>query len=328
LNNAIKFTSTGSIGLHVARADNNQRMLTFSVSDTGPGIAADELDMLGGAFIQAQAGITAKEGTGLGLAISSSFVRLMGGSGLKFSSRPDEGTTIAFSLPVQVPDAVAPTAAEAEPAVVGLAPGQRCCRILVADDQAESRQLLTRMLSPLGHEVREAENGEAALRIWDEWSPQLIWMDMRMPVMDGREATRRVKATGKGKATIIIALTASSFDDERDQIIADGCDDFLRKPFRDADLFDMMRKHLDMEFIYEGTEEANMEPVSIAGMPIELRAQLRQALEELDADAVEAVIEQIRDYDETLANTLEQMAYRYEYDRMRELVAQQATAFG
>jgi CheY-like chemotaxis protein len=212
--------------------------------------------------------------------------------------------------------------------VVGLAPGQRCCRILVADDQAESRQLLTRMLTPLGHEVREAENGEAALRIWDEWSPQLIWMDMRMPVMDGREATRRIKATEKGKATIIIALTASSFDDERDQVIADGCDDFLRKPFRDADLFDMMHKHLDMEFIYEGTEEANTEPVSIAGIPTELRARLRQALEELDADAVEAVIEQIRDYDETLANTLEQMAYRYEYDRMRELVAQQATAFG
>jgi CheY-like chemotaxis protein len=232
---------------------------------------------------------------------------------------------------VQVSQAAAPAAAR-QPRVIGLASGQPRYRILVTDDRTESRQLLTRLLTPLGFEVREADNGEAALAVWEEWSPHLIWMDMRMPIMDGREATKWIKATEKGKATIIIALTASGFDEQREEILADGCDDFMRKPFRESELLDMMHKHLGVQFIYEGSADATATQPDNApiappptGLPAELREQLQRAVKELNVDAVETVIDQIREYDEALANTLAQMAYRYEYDKIRDWVEGNAT---
>jgi CheY-like chemotaxis protein len=120
---------------------------------------------------------------------------------------------------------------------------------LAVDDRAESRQLLVRLLAPLGCEIREAANGEEAVNIWQEWMPHLILMDLRMPVMSGREATRYIKGTEKGKDTVIIALTASSFEEDREQILADGCKDFVRKPFREEVLFELMGKHLGLQFI-------------------------------------------------------------------------------
>ncbi|MEN3291136.1 MAG: hypothetical protein V7642_389, partial [Burkholderiales bacterium] len=196
LNNALKFTEQGSVSLQVSvqRRQGHECVLHFAVSDTGAGIAEDELHQLGQAFVQAQAGRLAREGTGLGLAISSGFVQLMGGA-LQISSQPGQGTTIAFALPVHVVErtAMAPAIDQGR-RVVGLAPGQPCYRLLVVDDSEDNRQLLVRLLAPLGFEVRAADNGEQAVAVWKAWQPHLIWMDIRMPVMSGREATRCIKA--------------------------------------------------------------------------------------------------------------------------------------
>jgi hypothetical protein len=130
--------------------------------------------------------------------------------------------------------------------------------------------------------------------------------------------------------SVLRALTASSFGDERERIVADGCDDFLRKPFREAELFDMLHKHLGVQFIHEcedGETGQVPEPVVVNDLPAQLRRQLRQALDELNVDAVETVIGQIGSYDPKLANTLAEMAYRYQYDQMRELIANKAAAF-
>ena len=118
-----------------------------------------------------------------------------------------------------------------------------------------NRKLLVRMLAPLGFEVREAANGQEAIEIWDFWEPHLIWMDMRMPVMDGYEATRRIKATTKGQATVIIALTASALEEDRVVMLSEGCDGYMRKPFREADLFDALDHHLGVRFVYQEMEE-------------------------------------------------------------------------
>jgi signal transduction histidine kinase/CheY-like chemotaxis protein/tetratricopeptide (TPR) repeat protein len=330
INNALKFTSEGGVTLQVGvRSIEPACVLAFAVTDTGAGIAAEELDKLGGAFVQAAAGQQAQEGTGLGLAISSSFVRLMQGE-LKLRSQFGQGTTIFFDIPVQLAEAAAVAAVHDKRRVLALSPVQPAYRILVADDRTESRQLLTRLLSPLGFEVREAANGEEAIRIWEEWGPHLIWMDLRMPVMDGREAARRIKATGKGKDTIIIALTASSFEEEREQILVDGCDDFLRKPFREEVLLDLMHKHLGAHFIYDDEPAAAAilapDAAALEALPADLLAELDLGLTELDVDAVERVIETIRGIDAVLGEALAQMAYRYEYSRMRELVARKLTA--
>ena len=135
--------------------------------------------------------------------------------------------------------------------VLGLQPDQPIYRLLVAEDDETNRRLLVRLLRPLGFEVQEVVNGQEAIEVWQCWEPHLIWMDMRMPVMDGYEATRRIKAAPGGKDTVIIALTASAFEEDREKILAAGCDDFMRKPFREEEMFDLLAKHLGVRYVYE-----------------------------------------------------------------------------
>jgi CheY-like chemotaxis protein len=157
-------------------------------------------------------------------------------------------------------------AAEAEATVAGrarrvsaLAPNQPAWRILVVDDTAVNRMVLTRLLDQVGFEVREASCGEEALASWRSWKPHLIWMDWRMSGVDGLEATRRIRAEERERGaprTPIIALSASALDHERGAILAAGCDDFVAKPFREATIFAKLREHLGVEYVEEDVEVA------------------------------------------------------------------------
>ncbi|WP_273702921.1 hybrid sensor histidine kinase/response regulator, partial [Candidatus Accumulibacter vicinus] len=251
LGNAFKFTEQGGVRLTVAVVAGEPTVamrLRFAVSDTGAGIAADELERIFVPFVQSAAGQRATESTGLGLAISRQFVELLGGT-IHAESTLGVGSTFSFEIPVQhATQAAAETATENLP-VLGLEPGQPACRILVVDDDIDNRRLLLSLLEPLGFELAEAGDGQQAVDKWHSWQPQLILMDMRMPGMDGREATRRIKAAASGNETKIIALTASSFEEERKEILDAGCDDFLRKPFRDSELLAMMAGHLGVRYL-------------------------------------------------------------------------------
>ena len=326
LGNALKFTRQGGVTVRIAHlAASAGARLGFTVTDTGPGIAAEELQDIFTPFMQANAGRQAQEGTGLGLVISHSFVRLMGGE-MRIDSQLGQGTTISFDLPLQTVDVevmVAPTE-RATRRVVALAPGQPRYRILAVDDRREARQLLVRLLTPLGFDVREAVNGQEAVDSWNAWQPHLIWMDMRMPVMDGRAATRRIKASPNGQATAIIALTASSFEEERANILAAGCDDFLRKPFQEADLFALMQKHLGVHFVYQedpATAPPSSVPVDVAALaalPATLRNTLKQALVRLDTVAIAHALAEVPDA--SLAHALEMLANEFQYNRMLHLI--------
>lgn len=324
LSNALKFTHAGYVKLEVAWQESNEQLI-FAVSDTGPGIAADELALLGGHFMQAQAGRQAQEGTGLGLAISRHFVQLMGGE-LQLSSELGQGTTVRFNLPVRIVLHPLLASPEMSRPVLALVAGEPRYRILVVDDRSDARQLLLRLLAPLGFELREASNGKEAVELWQAWQPKLIFMDMRMPVMDGREATRRIKASDQGRATVIVALTASSLEEERADTLAEGCDDYMRKPFHEAELFALMRKHLGVRFVYqEESSPATGSPAQIdapmlAALPCALRSALEQALTELDAAAVTNVIQKIQEHDIVLAANLESLANEFQYDRILHLI--------
>jgi signal transduction histidine kinase/DNA-binding NarL/FixJ family response regulator len=328
LGNALKFTSEGGVTLSVgAQRSADGCILSFAVADTGPGIAPEEIGKLGQAFVQAQAGMQSREGTGLGLAISTRFVQIMGGE-LKIDSRPGQGTTMSFTIPVKIvssSDAASATAAAGmRRRAVGLAPGPRRYRILAVDDLAEGRQLLARLLARLGFELREASDGRQAVEAWESWQPDLIWMDMRMPVMDGREATRQIRAreAGTGRHTVIVALTASSFDEERDAILKAGCDEFLRKPYREEELLEVIRSRLGVEFVYEeepapsSAERHGDNATRLAALPDEVRMPLEQALRQLDVDAVTSAIEAIRRHDGAAAGMLDELAANFEYERM------------
>jgi two-component system sensor histidine kinase/response regulator len=274
LGNGIKFTQTGTIQLRLSRlsaATSNQQSdpapdpetaqqpggdrLLIEVIDTGSGIPADHLDHIFQAFIQSDSGRQTGEGTGLGLAISQRYVNLLGGQ-LAVESQLGQGTRFYFSLPL-VPAATgsSPSPQQQPPRVVGLLPNQPAYRVLVVEDRWESRQLLVRLLRLVGFEVKEACNGLESLEIWQAWQPHLIWMDMRMPVMDGYEATREIKAHLKGQATVVIALTASALEEEKAVVLSAGCDDFVRKPFQETVIMEKMAQHLGVKYVYEQSPE-------------------------------------------------------------------------
>ena len=220
--------------LSISSSENTESQsytLNFRVSDTGVGIASEELDKLFEAFTQTESGRESQEGTGLGLAISRQFVQLMGGD-ITVTSELGKGTTFNFSIQPQLGNEIIGETSDKRQ-VIALAPNQPDYKILVVDDKPINRQLLVRLLVPLGFEVREASNGQEAIVMWEAWQPHLIWMDMRMPVMDGYEATKYIKSTTQGNATAIIALTASVLEQERAIILSAGCDDFMRKPFKE-----------------------------------------------------------------------------------------------
>ena len=334
LNNAVKFTEEGGVSVGVRRSDLTG--LAFEVQDTGLGIAPDEQEALFEPFVQTKTGRLAREGTGLGLPISRQFVRLMGGD-LAVSSDGVPGRGSVFSFDVQVaiaePAAVADVRApRPKRRVIGLEPDQCAAdggpyRVLVVEDDEPSRMLLVKLLSPLGFEVREAINGQEAIEIWERWQPHLIWMDMRMPVMDGYEATKRIKATAKGQTTAIIAVTASSFEEERAVVLAAGCDDFMRKPFREAEIFEAMAKHLGVRYVYEdeiaGAAAETGESLTAATLrtlPHQWLAAFREAIEALDSETAGVLLNQIAASDTPLATALADLVAYYRFDTLQALV--------
>jgi signal transduction histidine kinase/CheY-like chemotaxis protein len=223
LNNALKFTQEGGVSVRVSLDNkswqafeqekqtinvNETIKINFEVEDTGSGIAPEELTTLFAAFVQTKTGQESQEGTGLGLVISQQFVQLMGGE-ISVGSQVGKGSVFKFYVQAKVVDSAESTTYKATRQVIGLEPNQPNYRILIVDDKVLNRQLLVKLLNPLGFALQEASNGKEAIAIWETWEPHLIWMDMRMPIIDGYTATKQIKATTKGQATAIIALTAS-----------------------------------------------------------------------------------------------------------------------
>jgi CheY-like chemotaxis protein len=229
--------------------------------------------------------------------------------------------------------------------VIALEPNQPVYRILIVDDVLSNRQLLLQMLKPLGLELREAKNGKEAVAIWKQWQPHLIWMDMRMPTMTGYDAAREIRkleeqgvkrSSRSGTVneqqinrTPIIALTASVFEEQTEEMRAAGCDDFVRKPFREAKIFEKMNRHLGIRFVYEKTlksekperwEQNVLTADAIADLPVEWKTEMKQAIESFDHDQMVALIGKIQSQHQDLANALRQWIDVYEYYKIMELL--------
>ncbi|WP_192901096.1 response regulator, partial [Okeania hirsuta] len=273
--------------------------IIFEVRDTGAGIAEAEMPKLFEAFVQTETGKNSQEGTGLGLPISRKFVNLMGGD-ITVNSQVGIGTTFRFDIQVDIVSKEDIETQEHPRHVIALKPNQPRYKILIVDDRPTNRLLLIKLLQPLGFELKEAENGKQAIEIWEQWQPHLIWMDMRMPVMDGYEATQIIKGTIKGNATAIIALTASVLEEEKSIILSAGCDNFVRKPFRESIIFETMKKYLGVEYIYAEetpakttSELPNLTVEDLQVMPSEWLEKLYDAAKALDDDSILELIGQI-----------------------------------
>jgi signal transduction histidine kinase/CheY-like chemotaxis protein len=348
LNNAIKFTAEGGVSVRIftesgllSAGDESEgnrreevgcdRQIYFEVEDTGAGIAPEELGKLFEAFMQTSSGKNAQEGTGLGLAISRQFVQLMGGD-VTVSSEVGVGTIFKFDITTQVADAADDESQQNKRRVIALEPNQPRFRILIVDDKSLNRQLLVQLLNPFGFELKEASNGREAVDIWNEWEPHLIWMDMRMPVMDGYTAAQQIKATTKGQATAIIALTASVLEEERAIVLSAGCDDFMRKPFREQEIFTAMNKHIGVRYIYEEPIDKAAQvlskteikdvlvPEALAALPSELLANLVSSAKSSDIIAVDRLIQEIKAIDVAIAEALTTLANEFEYGKIASLI--------
>ncbi|KYC42308.1 hybrid sensor histidine kinase/response regulator [Scytonema hofmannii PCC 7110] len=346
LENAIKFTKKGSVILRISLGTGNSQLKTdnflspianpqyrinFAIEDTGPGIAPHEIDTLFDPFFQTETGRQSMQGTGLGLPISREYVRLMGGD-ITVNSQVGKGATFIFDALVSKTTVDDQKNSTISKRVIGLQPNQPTYRILVVDDVDESRLLLIKLLEPLGFQVYQAVNGTEAIALWSTWEPHLIWMDMRMPMMNGYEVTRQIKATSKGQSTIIIALTASAFEEERSQILTVGCDDFLRKPFQESVLFDTMARHLGVRYIYEEEnhlasqqatvtfKQLTVEDLSV--MPAEWIEQLHYAVLCANDEIILQLIEQIPEKEASLAQALTDLVNNFRLDMLLELAQQ------
>jgi CheY-like chemotaxis protein/nitrogen-specific signal transduction histidine kinase len=342
LGNAIKFTDQGQIVLRVAfdrQASHQASRLHFEVEDTGPGIAPAELAQIFEAFFQSESGRRSRTGSGLGLSISYQLVKLMGGE-LKVNSTVGQGTRFHFEILIQ--ERPVPVSQPPCRRVIGLLPDQPRYRILVVDDGAESRLLLSHLLGAVGFEIQTAEHGQDAIARWQTWQPHLILMDWHMPV--GRETTQSIRRRSP-HTPVIIALSASTLDHSRDDIHSAGCDDLLLKPFNPQLLLETIGRYLAVEYRYEALTPALpaglgraaipetataqspicAEALAIA-LPLPWLAQLHATAERLDSGGCIELIQQLPADHSELATGLLNLIHDFRFDILLELTAASAAS--
>ena len=337
------FASDSHAPPHTAPPPTTQPHLRFRVTDTGPGLTADEVKTVFQKFVQAGVGKASKQGTGLGLAISYKFVQLMGGD-LKVESTLGKGATFEFSIPLTVSERQGSPGSHSSHRVTGIVADQPVYRILAVEDVWASRQLLIKLMEPFGWEIREATNGEDAIALWEQWHPHLIWMDMRMPVMDGYHATRIIRQkeqeTGAALKTIILALTASAFEEERQNVLAAGCDDFIRKPFQEQEIFNKLAQYLGVRFCYEGEDSppsfhstaapqstddqqsgcATDLASSLATLPVTWRQSLCRAAQQLDEITMICLIQELEPRYAQVAKQLLTLIEHFDFETIVKLL--------
>ena len=325
--------------------------LMFEVEDTGAGIAPNDLQRLFTPFVQSHTGQQSSEGTGLGLTISQKFIQLMGGD-ITVESVVGQGSVFCFALQAASAQEVLPSVPYATQRIIGLVPHHCSYRVLIVEDRWENQQVLEKLLQPLGFEVQIANNGQEGITLWEHWQPHIILMDMRMPVMDGYEATQQIRAKevlGRRSTekpprhhetlTKIIAVTSSAFDKERSAILAMGCNDFVSKPFREEEILAKLAQHLDVQYVYETKEaierrqEQNvllalpqgwdntraLEASSFKGMSAEWIAQLHKAAVLGKDGQMLQLIEQLPSTHSNLAQPLQALINNFRFEKIIEL---------
>jgi signal transduction histidine kinase/CheY-like chemotaxis protein len=331
IGNAIKFTQQGAVTLCLTSRPLNESsrvMLILEVEDSGDGIDVKDQQRIFEPFIQLNK--SDQKGTGLGLTITRQFVELMGGK-IRVESTTGKGSKFRVEVPVE--PTVSSAAVSARNREMRLAPGQPECRILIVEDQEENWQLLRQLLEHAGFQVRVAENGAEGVEIFQSWRPHFIWMDWRMPVMDGLEATRRIRALEGGRDVKIAALSASVFKEERTQVLEAGADDFVSKPIRFDAIYDCMTRQLGVRFLPDEQSPSTMPGTSVcldnealAALPSPLRTELTKALVSLDDKRITESIRHVAESNSSLGSVLKHHAERFQYTTI--LRAFQATGDG
>ena len=334
LSNAIKFTEHGEVRLCARTlppvgAAGSWR-LAIEVQDTGRGIAQEHLQDIFQPFVQVVPDSPGQKGTGLGLAICRNFVALLDGT-LEARSQAGKGSCFHLEIPIEVAASLSEETSETPDyrRVRGLCEGQEDWRILVIDDDPDSRLLIEKMLSNIGLVVRAGTDGEEAVALFQTWQPHFIWMDIQMPRIGGDGAVTRIRALPGGTAVKIVALTANVLSQERERLLAAGCDDVLAKPFLIAQIFEHMARHLGVRYLYADSSSAVQaqasEPLSPLGvedlrtLPSEWLNALQAASSRLDVEGTEEILIRLRATHPEIARRIVVLAEKFDYGRLCDL---------
>jgi CheY-like chemotaxis protein len=342
LGNAVKFTEHGGVILRVfsgngdtPAAETNHGhspahgaiKLVLEVEDTGVGIREQDMEKVFQPFEQVGSGENGEGGTGLGLAISREFVGVMGGT-ISVASREGQGSAFRIAIPIRPGNEKADNGRDRKRRVIALEPGQPQFRILVVDDIQTNRDILCSMLIAVGLDVRTADNGEQAVAAFDLWRPHAVLMDMKMPVMDGRQATKAIRARPGGKQTVVIAVSAGAWEEEIKDVLAEGPDDFIRKPFREEDVLDALRDHLGIKFTYEQDDRegrigdpsemkrAAVGPDTFDNLPRELIDEIVDATISLDVERLTGLVPRVRAVNPSAAVAMSRLLKQYEFEAL------------
>jgi len=321
LGNAVKFTSRGEVRLAIARAAD---YVSFEVTDTGMGIEPEALAEIFDAFTQTKAGAAAG-GTGLGLAICQHLLRRMG-TELHVESAPGAGSRFWFALPLVAADAAASPVDEAAwepPLDARLAPGQQVTA-LVVDDSTVSRRILGSLLESAGLQVITATGALEGIDVATSHGPDVIFMDVKMPDLDGFSATRRLAADERTARIPVIAVTASALGDSRQAARDAGCVAYLPKPVRAQAVFAALQTHLGLVFISGEEPQPSAEALGEAVHDTRLAARLREAVAigaVTDLEAIAAVLIRGSEAEAAVGQRLARLAANFDFEGVRELSA-------
>lgn len=329
ISNAVKYSKQGRVRVRLnanLESNSSQCELIFVIEDTGIGISEEDLPLIFDTFVQV-GGESEQKGTGLGLPITKEYIELMGGS-ITVTSELNQGSCFTVKLPaIRVSSEQVPAASSNGTLnVISIEEGQPVYRVLIVEDQAENRLLLKNLLTSVGFDVYEAMNGQEGVEKFAQLQPSFIWMDRRMPVMDGIEATRQIRALPNGKKVKIVAVTASVFLEQRQEFLAAGVDDIVNKPYRDNEIFESMAKHLGVKFSYEMSDEqpdlseqcavVNLE--NLQKLPPKLLRALQEAVSELDIERCNALIAEIEQIDSELATQLFERVHQLDFETLAQ----------
>ncbi|MCL2155236.1 MAG: ATP-binding protein [Leptospirales bacterium] len=332
IGNAVKFTESGGVAFRIGTdrhsnqpsTDDNLINIIVEIEDSGLGIPEQDMKNIFEPFLQSDAGLKIG-GTGLGLPLAKKFIELLGGD-ITVRSEINVGTCFRLTIPVEIAleNSIKAEKIETTAKVIGLKDVELPIRVLVVDDIELNRLLVCNILEPMGFEINEAENGQQAIEIYREWQPHVILMDMRMPVMDGYEAIRLIKSDESGKKTLVISVTASAFEDNKDEVMATGTDDYLRKPFREYELLSLLSKHLGIQYIYEDNnnpkedEEINRENKELKDLPKEMIQEILSSVESGDIVKLRELIDDLEKINKDAADELRVLAESYDYEKIQD----------
>ncbi|NES02717.1 MAG: GAF domain-containing protein [Okeania sp. SIO2F4] len=331
LGNAIKFTNKGGVTLSISKTQEKNH-LQFEVSDTGYGIAPEEIDKLFQAFEQTETGRKSKQGTGLGLTISQKFVQLMGGN-ISVSSIVGLGTKFTFNIEIQ--ETELPKTETANPDnIIALAPHQPEYRILIVEILEIDSILLLEILSIIGFVVQEATEINQITNIWENWQPHLILIDLEILAKSGKEAIESIKRDSNNQPPVIFALTTQTFADGASKILSTGCDELIMKPFSQIILLEKIAEYLGVSYIYENGKPENnwqidkpqnslqknyLTPEMLLAMPIEWVINLHRSALVADADLILNLAAEIPASNSDLSETLIEYVNQLKFEEITDL---------